>query len=157
MPVELDIWAGRLRGELERLEPDLGDEASRLLRVARRYAPGKLGQTLSVERASVVSSVPYAEFTSKGGILRPKRARWLRIPLPGQPRDARDGPDYVTVGERPDTRHVLRRSTGELVAVRKLQVRIRGSGWIPRALAEHEREAERRLEQHGRKVLEGVS
>lgn len=157
MPVELDIAFGRLARSLEQLQPDLQHEGQRLLRVARRYAPGRLGQALSVEGTRIVSAVPYAAITSEGGTIKARRARWLEIALPGKGAGGFRGPDFVTVGKRPDKRFILRRSTGELVGVRVLSVTIRGTRWMERALREHEQEAQRRLEEHGRKVLEGVS
>lgn len=155
MAVELDIWAGRLAHQLEQLPPDLHEEAQALLRIAKRHAPGKLGETLSAPDERVVSSVPYAQFTSEGGTIRPKLAQWLRIPLPGQPDDAGKGPGYVTIGEGP-TRYVIRKDTRELVAVRKLSVTIRGTHWMEHALREHEASAEHRLSEEGRRRLEGV-
>lgn len=157
MAIEFQVWAGRLAAELPKIaEPNMGTEAGHLLRIARRYAPGRLGTRLHAQGEQVVSDVPGAQLLSDGGIIRAQRARWLRIPLPGQPDNAGNGPDYVTIGKRPDTRYVIRKSTRELVAVRKLQVTIRGSRWMQRALQEHETEAEQRLSREGLRRLEGV-
>lgn len=154
MAVELEVWAGRLADELRELaKADLESEASHLLRIARRYAPGRLGTKLRTQGAQVVSDVPGAQLLSEGGTIRPKRARWLLIPLPGRPRDAGKGPGYVTVGKRADVRYVLDRQTKELVAVRKLSVTIRGSRWMDRALEEHVREATDRLVRDGERSL----
>lgn len=154
MPLELEVWAGRLADELRELaDPDLQDEAGRLLRVAQRHAPGRLGGALRVEGEQILSEVPYAFTTSEGATIRTRHAQWLLIPLPGQPANVGRGPDYVTIGKRPDQRYVLRKSTGELVAVRRKSVTIRGNRWIGRALEEHQSEAEARLAREGERRL----
>jgi hypothetical protein len=154
MAIELEVWAGRLAHELRELAAlDQEAEAGQLLRIARRYAPGRLGTQLRTQGAQVVSDVPGAQLLSEGGTIRPKRARWLLIPLPGRPKNVGQGPNYVTIGKRADIRYVIDRQTKELVAVRKLSVTIRGSRWMDKALEEHTREAEQRLARDGERRL----
>ena len=154
MALELEVWAGRLAAELREMATlDLQPEAGHLLRIARRYAPGRLGTKLRTQGAQVVSDVPGAQLLSEGGTIRPRKARWLLIPLPGRPANVGQGPNYVTVGLRIDVRYVLDRNTRELVAVRKLSVTIKGSRWMDKALEEHRREAADRLERDGTRRL----
>lgn len=157
MAVSLSSWYGRLAKDLEQLPPNLELEAGRMLRVARRFAPGKLGEAFERDHASVVSEAPYAEILSTGGTIRAKGPWGLRIPLPGQPENAGRGRAYFTVRKPNGDGLVFRKSTRELVAVRKMSVTLRGSRWMEHALAEHEDEAERRLSEEGRRLLEGRS
>jgi hypothetical protein len=158
MAVALRDWYGRVAADLKVAEPNLQLEAGRLLRVARRFAPGKLGEAFKHDGAKVVSEAEYAEFLSDGGTIRAKGPWGLRIPLPGQPENAGKGRAYVTI-RKPgsDTALIFRKSTRELVAVRKMQVTIRGSRWMQHALAEHEAEAEKRLEREANRHMERPS
>lgn len=139
MAVELTAWTRQLSGRLGALAPNLREEARRLLSIARKHAPRRFKQALFEDRGRIFSRLEGAEISSTGGLIRAKRARWLLIPLPGQPKNVGKGSGYVTF-PRGDhfKRYVLDTNTKQLVAVRMKAVRIRGTRWMDRALAEYQ-------------------
>lgn len=138
MAVELVAWTRQLSGRLGELAPNLRVEARRLLVIAQKYAPSRLKSTLYEQQGRIYSSDPQAAVTSTGGWIRPLRARWLRIPLPGQPRNAGNGPGFVTFPKGDAfKRYVKNKQTDQLVAVRVKAVRLRGTRWMDRATAEY--------------------
>lgn len=138
MAVELVAWTRQLSGRLGELAPNLRIEARRLLVIAQRHAPSRIATGLYEQQGRIFSKDPQAAVTSTGGWIRPLTARWLRIPLPGQPKNAGSRPGEVTF-PRGDgfKRYVKDKRTDRLVAVRVKAVRIRGTRWMDRALAEY--------------------
>jgi hypothetical protein len=137
----LERWAPRLAGELrdlpEALDRELTEEADRLARTTARHAPrrtGFLARSFKGDEQQVTSTAPYAVTASEGGVIRARAHGWLLIPVrPGY----RPGPGFVTVRARNGERVVLRAGTPELWAIRRREVRIRGSRYLERALEDH--------------------
>lgn len=148
MAEDLHRWAPRQAREFEQLGRDLDqlptEEAASLAGWLRRTAPRRTGALLrSISaRSNEVVALNYADIQDEGGTIRAVRRGWLTIPVrPGYV----PGPGYVTVRGRDGNQYVLRSGSFELWAVRRRSVRIRGSRWKSRALAQHLREAEERV------------
>lgn len=156
MAEELERWAPRLAHDLTRVVRELPEylevEADHLRDTTRRFAPrasGRLRASILARGLSVLSNVPYAVLQSEGGVIKSLRHGWLTIPVrPGYV----PGGGYVTVRGRDGNQYVVRSGTLQLWAVRRRQVRIRGTDYLQRALAAHldkagERMAERLVDE----------
>jgi hypothetical protein len=137
----LERWAPRLAGELrdlpEALDRELTAEADRLARTAARLVQrrsGALARSFRGEDHRVTSTKPYAVMASEGGVIRARAHGWLLVPVrPGY----HPGPGFSTVTTRGGQRIVIRNGTHELWAVRRREVRVRGSRYLERALEDH--------------------
>lgn len=123
--------------EVERLVED--DLPRGLAGWARRLAPrvsGRLRRSFDSRDGTVTTSVDYAEIVDRGGAIRARAHGYLVVPVrPGvRPLDA------VTVGPR-GNQIIVRSGTYELWAVRRREVRIRGTRYLQRAEAAHLPEA----------------
>jgi len=118
LPRDLAAWAGRLAPRVS----------------------GRLRRSFDTRGSAVTSSVDYAELVDRGGTIRARAHGFLLVPVrPGQrPLDA------VTVGPR-GAQVIVRSGTYELWAVRRREVRIRGTRYLQRAEAAHVREARKDL------------
>lgn len=149
MSETLERWAPRLAGDLralpEALDRALDTEADHLARTAGRLAPrasGRLARSFVGQDHRVTSTAPYAVVASEGGIIRARAHGWLLVPVrPGY----RPGPGFTTVTTRGGERIVIRSGTRELWAIRRREVRIRGSRYLERALDAHLQEAPERV------------
>ncbi len=141
MAQELERWAPELARDLERVRRDLPeyieDEAGHLTVEVRKRAPHKSGalrRSFFPRGPDVLTDSPYANIQSEGGVIRSLRHGWLTIPVrPGYT----PGAGYVTVRGRDGNQYVVRSGSYQLWAVRRREVRIRGTGYLDRALAEH--------------------
>lgn len=153
MPLDVRTWVGMVQTGLARTLPVAEEEARYLLAEFKAVAPPSVKGTLFAEKRHVFSTAPHARESSFGGTIRPKRARWLFVPLRGKRVNSRS-PNLVTI-PRGDgfKRYVLNKRTRELVAVRLKAVTLRGSRWIDRGLAAHKAEAEARLKRRAEAAL----
>lgn len=165
MKVEITTQPGRAAELAERLaEGGLTTAAARaLLRAAQRveaeivaevrsrltkYPRGALARswrtTLERDRleltATVASSLPYAAIQDTGGIVRPKRARMLAIPIrgPGGPRPGqgpRQFPGELHVQRTPKGRLILADKKGLARYVLRKSTEVPGVGYLAAALA----------------------
>lgn len=149
MPDELEHWAPHLARDLDRVRRDLPEilevEADHLAATTRRLAPrrsGALRASIMARGPDVTSSVPYAVLQSEGGVIKALRRGWLTIPVR---RGYKPGAGYVTVRGRDGHQYVVRSGSYDLWAVRRRQVRIRGSRYLDRALAAHLEQADERV------------
>lgn len=128
-------------------------EAEQLATVTRALAPRRSGRLRqSINAAGVrVTMLDYAIVQSEGGTIRPLHRDRLLVPVrPGW----RPGGSDVTVGRG---RFVLDRASGALQAVRVTEVRLRGSGFLVRAVARFAPAAARRIgAEVGRDLAERV-
>jgi hypothetical protein len=141
--ITLEAWTRLLGRDLRALPREMDGavqvEGDGLAATARALAPrrtGALRRSIRVVRdrrgrTMITSSHPGAEVQSAGGTVRPERGEWLRVPLSGRSdtpgewiRRARDG--RLFVGSR-----------SRIVAVLVRSVRLRGSGYLERALQAH--------------------
>lgn len=150
-------WVADLPRKLQRTAPQMERETERLLVWAKRFAPRSVKNTLYRKGLSIFSTAPHAIESSTGGLITPKRARWLFVPLPGRRVTSRDG-GLITVprGSSLFKRYVIDKASKELVAIRVKAVKLRGSRWIDRAREAHINEAERRLAKDAERILSEV-
>lgn len=136
-----DHWATRLAADYRevagQLPLTLAQEAQLLAATTRRLAPKAtraLERSIRAQGPEVVSGLPYAEIQSTGGIIQARQHGWLTIPVR---RGYRPAPGFVTVRSRDGNQIVVRSGTYELWAIRRREVRMRGSQYLERALEEH--------------------
>ncbi len=153
MPLDVRQWVGMVQTGTARTLPKAEEEVRYLLAEFKRFAPPSVKPTLFAEKRHVFSTAPHARESSFGGVIRPKRARWLFVPLRGARVHSRS-PNLVTV-PRGDgfKRYVIDKRSKKLVAVRMKAVTLRGSRWIDRALAEHKAKTEERLRKRAELAL----
>jgi len=145
---ELEPWTTRFAGNLHRMAgrvPDeLEREAERAAATVREFAPrrsGALRRSIKRLGKTVHSDLPYAQLQSEGGVVRPVRRQFLTIPVR---RGFAPGPGFVTVRSSGGGL-VFRSGTRQLWAVRRREVRIRGSRYLLRALEAHMQKADVRV------------
>lgn len=145
-----DHWALRLasdyREAVGRLPLTMRQEARLLAARVRRLAPvdsRRLQNSIRETEAAVTSDVPYAEIQDQGGVITARQHGWLTIPVR---RGYRPAPGFVTLRSRDGNQIVVRSGTRELWAIRRREVRIKGSRYLERALEGH-------LEEAGGRVL----
>ncbi len=155
MSLNVRQWVAMVQTGIARTLPGGEREAPVLLATLKRHAPPSVKPTLYSQKRHVWSTAPHALESSRGGIIRPKRARWLFVPLPGKRVHSRSA-NLVTV-PRGDgfKRYVFNKKSKELVAVRVKAVSLRGSRWMERGFAEYQKGAEERLRKLGERSLSG--
>ena len=111
--------------------------------MGQRLAPYKTGMLRNsitakpsrpIDKVTVGSGVKYAAMQNYGGIIRPKKSRWLTIPLPGVRGSIRSHEGFFIMSKRGNLIYAKKSGKGlKPLFVLKKQVRIKGTRFLSKA------------------------